>query len=65
MAEIHGKISETDTKQCLKEECAWWSYEYESCAIPRLGTGIDDLFNQLSRLNDRLRLIKGTDDSGD
>ena len=39
---------------CLKEECAWWDKEAESCAMPtisaRLGTVCDDLCEIIAKM---------------
>ena len=43
----HGEVS--DTNNCLKEECAWWNKEHDTCdptgTIPWLGVLIDCLID--------------------
>ena len=51
-------LLDSELGKCLQDECAWWSDAYQSCAICRLATGIDDLFNQLEQINAILRLVK-------
>ena len=43
---------------CLQEECAWWDVKNTRCAMLGILCGLDDLFNQLDRLNDGIRLVK-------
>jgi hypothetical protein len=50
---IHSLVTD-----CLQEECAWWDVKNTRCAMLGILCGLDDLFNQLDRLNDGIRLVK-------
>ena len=34
---------------CFEAECAWWSLEYEACAIPRIGQDLSILAGIVER----------------
>jgi len=43
---------------CLQEECAWWLAEWNRCAILSIAAGVNNMVDQLDRLNDGIRLVK-------
>ena len=53
-----GEITQDELSDCLQAECAWWDVKNTRCAMLGILCGLDDLFNQLDRLNDGLRLVK-------
>jgi len=53
-----GESEGTSDNDCIKEECAWWDVKNTRCAMLGILCGLDDVFNQLDRLNDGIRLVK-------
>ena len=45
---------ESDYCECLKEECAWWEKEGESCALLLLGLRLGTVCDQLTDFIDKM-----------
>jgi len=45
-----GLINRTDIDQCIKEECAWWHKDNETCSILTIAQGVVYLHKELLEL---------------
>jgi hypothetical protein len=58
LVEATEELRRWEDDDCLQAECAWWDVKNTRCAMLGILCGLDDLFNQLDRLNDGIRLVK-------
>lgn len=51
-------IREHDPTQCINQDCAWWNFTNESCAISVLASSLQALADNLVRILDKARAAR-------
>ncbi len=49
-----GKADRGKLDECIKEECAWWDKDYETCAMVSLSDELDNVQYFLKSIKDKM-----------